>query len=354
VRRLGLHETALWLRRSMLVAAILLGISIFDPAPAADVGELFKDKTISLVVGYGPGTGNDVYMRVVQRHLGKHLPGKPNVMPVNRPGAASLAMLNYIANIAPRDGTVIGMPSRSLVVEPLLGNDQARFVGTKLSWIGSVTKDVSLCLTWHKSGIKSLDDATKRDVLVGSTGYAADSNIFPLLINEAAGTRFKPVLGYADSGAVGIAMEQGELDGYCGFTVSAIKSARPQWLQQKQVNIIVQLALSAHPDLPDVPVIFDLTRDRQARDALGFALAPQEMGRPVVGPPGMPEESLKALREGFHATMQDPEFLDDAKRTGLEILDPISGEEVTRIVRQLYATPPDIVKRFQAIRERSK
>ena len=185
--------------RCVFCAAIIVGMGVSGPAFSADGDDWFKDKTLSLIVGYGPGTGNDIYMRAVQRHLGNHLPGKPNVIPVNRPGAASLTMLNYIANVAPRDGSVIGMPSRSLVIEPLLGNDQARFDGTKLAWIGSVTKDVSVCLTWHNSGIRSLDDAIKREVLVGSTGYAADSNIFPLLINEAAGTRFKPVLGYADS-----------------------------------------------------------------------------------------------------------------------------------------------------------
>lgn len=205
-----------------------------------------------------------------------------------------------------------------------------------------------------KSGIRSLDDATKREVLVGSTGYAADSNIFPLLINETLGTRFKPVLGYADSGAVGIAMEQGELDGYCSFTVSALKSARPQWLQQNQVNIIIQLALSTHPELRDVPVIFDLAKDRQTREMLRFAFAAQEMGRPVVGPPGMPNERLEALRDAFWATMKDPEFLEDARRTGLEVLDPLPGEAVTRIVQQLYATSPNIVMRVRDIRERGK
>ncbi len=340
--------------RGLFCAAMIVGILASDPALTAEGGEWFRDKTLSLVVGYGPGTGNDIYMRAVQRHLGNHLPGKPNVIPVNRPGAASLTMLNYIANVAPRDGSVIGMPSRSLVIEPLLGNDQARFDGTKLSWIGSVTKDVSVCLTWRTSGIKSLDDARTREVLVGSTGYAADSNIFPLLINEAAGTRLKPVLGYADSGAVGLAMEQGELDGYCGFTVSAVKSARPQWLLQQQVNVIVQLAFAPHPELRNVPVILDLTKDTRQREMLHFAFAPQEMGRPVVAPPGVPEDRVAALRDAFMATMSDPEFLDDARRSGLEILDPLSGTEVTRIVQQLYATPPDIVKRFQDIREHGK
>jgi tripartite-type tricarboxylate transporter receptor subunit TctC len=335
-----------------VVAGLFLGLSIPASGAASELEGLFKGKTISFVVGYGPGTGNDLWMRVVQRHLGRHLPGQPTIIPVNRPGAASLAMLNYIANVAPADGTVIGMPSRSLVTEPLLGNDQARFDATRLSWIGSATKDVSVCLTWHTSGIASLDDATKREVLVGSTGYAADSNIFPLLLNETVGTRFRPVLGYADSGAVGIAMERGELAGYCSFTVSAIKAARPQWLALKQVNILVQLALSSHPDLRDVPVIFDLTKDRSARQMLAFAFGPQEMGRPVVAPPGVPEDRLAALRDGFRATMNDPEFLEDARRSGLEILDPLSGQDVAQIVGQLYATPPEIIVRYREIRER--
>jgi tripartite-type tricarboxylate transporter receptor subunit TctC len=312
----------------------------------------FKDKPVSMIVGYGPGTGNDLYMRAVQRHLGKHLPGKPDVIPVNMPGAASLTMLNHIANVAARDGTVIGMPSRNLVTEPLVGNDQARFRGPDLSWIGSVTKDVSVCMTWHKSGIQNLEDARGRDVVVGSTGYAADSNIFPLLINEIAGTRFKPLLGYADSGAVGIAMEQGELDGYCSFTVSAIKTARPQWLQQNLIRIVVQIAMSAHPDLPDVPVIFKLGRDQTQREIMSFAFGTQEMGRPVVAPPGVPPGVLKVLREAFMATMRDPEFLADAKRSGLEVLDPIDGEAVQRIVRDIYETSGQTIAHYKSIRDR--
>jgi tripartite-type tricarboxylate transporter receptor subunit TctC len=293
-------------------------------------------------------------MRVVQRHLGKHLPGQPEVIPVNMPGAASLTMLNYIANAAPRDGTIIGMPSRSLVTEPLLGNEQARFDGTKLSWIGSATKDVSVCMTWSKSGIASLDDARKRDVLVGSTGYAADSNMFPLLINEAAGTRLKPLLGYADSGAVGIAMEQGELDGYCGFTVSAIKSAHPQWLEQKEINVIIQISPTGHPDLRGVPLIFDFVKNDAQRATFDFAFAPQEMGRPVVAPPDVPKDRLAALRQAFADTVKDPEFLEDAKRGGLEILDPMSGEAVARLVAQLYATPAAAIQHFRELRDERK
>lgn len=338
-----------------LCAAAMLTASVLSvPARATDGVPFFKDKTISMIVGYGPGTGNDLFMRVVQRHLGKHLRGQPEVIPVNMPGAASLTMLNYIANVAARDGTVIGMPSRSLVTEPLLGNDQARFDGTKLSWIGSATKDVSVCMTWNNSGIASLADARKRDVLVGATGYAADSNMFPLLINEAAGTRLKPLLGYADSGAVGIAMEQRELDGYCGFTVSAIKSAHPQWLEQKQINVIIQISSTGHPDLEGVPLIFDFVKNDAQRAAFNFAFAPQEMGRPVVAPPDVPKDHLAALRQAFADTVKDPEFLADAKRSGLEILDPMSGEAVARLVAELYATPAVAIQHFRDLRDQQK
>jgi len=290
-------------------------------------------------------------MRAVQRHIGKHIPGRPDVVPVNMPGAASLTMLNHIANIALRDGSVIGMPSRGLVVEPLLGNTQARFDGTKLSWVGSVTRDVSVCVTWHKSGITSLEDARGRDVLVGSTGFAADSAVFPLLINQVTGTRIKPISGYADSTAVGIAMERGELDGYCGFTVSAIKTARPQWIQDKLANLIVQISLTAHPDLPNVPVIYDLARDERQRQTLSLAFGTQEMGRPVVAPPGVPSEVLKALRAAFDDTMKDPEFLAYSARSGLEVTDPISGEAVQKIVEKLYATHPEAIQTFKQIRD---
>jgi tripartite-type tricarboxylate transporter receptor subunit TctC len=336
--------------RSGFLAIVLSAMLAGGAACAQSV--TFKDRQISMLVGYGPGTGNDLYMRAVQRHLGKHLPGTPEITPVNMPGAASLTMLNYIANASARDGTVIGMPSRNLVTEPLIGNDQARYDGAKLSWIGSVTKDVSVCLTWHASGIRTLEDAKRREVLVGSTGYAADSNTFPFLINDAAGTKLKPLLGYADSGVVGLAMERGELDGYCAFTVSAIKTARPQWISEKQINIIVQIAMSAHPDLPGVPVIAHFARDQRERDLFAFAFGSQEMGRPVMAPPGVPPDRLQALREGFMATMKDPEFLEEARRMGLEVLDPLSGEAVERIVRDLYAKPADIIRAYREVRER--
>jgi hypothetical protein len=259
-------------------------------------------------------------------------------------------MMNYLYTTAPRDGTAIGVPSRNLAVEPLLGNAQARYDALKFTWLGSMSRDVSTCITWHTSAIKTIEDAKRREVPVGATGAPADSNIFPKLLNTALGTKFKPVLGYPDSAAVGIAMERGELDGYCSFTWSAIKSARAQWLAQKQINVILQLSLSKHAELPDVPLVMDLAKDDASRKLFALAFGTQKMGRPVAAPPDVPAERAQALRQAFDATMADPEFLADAKRTKIEIDGPIPGREVDDILKQIYATPKDLVAKFEAIR----
>jgi tripartite-type tricarboxylate transporter receptor subunit TctC len=290
-------------------------------------------------------------MRLLARHIGKHIPGQPAIMPENMPGAGSIVMMNYLYNVAPRDGTTIGVPSRNLALEPLLGNEQARYDALKFVWLGSMTREVSTCITWHTSGVRTIEDATRREVSVGATGAPADSNIFPKLLNAFLGTRFKTVLGYPDSAAVGLAMERRELDGYCSFTWSAIKSARPQWLAEKKINFLLQLSLSGHPELADVPLVMDLAKDDAARQVFAPAFGTQKMGRPVAAPPGVPADRAQALRQAFDATMADPEFRDDAARGGLELDQPISGEEVTGILERIYATPKPLVERFKSIRD---
>jgi tripartite-type tricarboxylate transporter receptor subunit TctC len=272
------------------------------------------------------------------------------MVPENMPGAGGIVMFNHLYNVAARDGTVIAHPSRSLVTEPLYGNAQARYDALKFGWIGSMNRDVATCITWGKSGIKSIEDAKRREVAVGSTGASAESNYFPKLLNAVLGTRFKTVLGYPDSGAVGIAMERGELDGYCSFTWAAIKSARPHWLEHKQINVILQLSMAKHPELPDVPLVADLVHDEASRQILTLAFGAQKMGRPVATTPDVPAERLDALRRAFDATMQDADFRADAKRSGLEVEGPITGEDVAGTLRDIYATPKAIVQRYEAIR----
>jgi tripartite-type tricarboxylate transporter receptor subunit TctC len=320
------------------------------PLAAQTPEEFYSRKTVRMLVGFGPGTGNDLYMRVLARHLAKHIPGHPLIIPENMPGAASLGMINYLYNAAPRDGSVLGMPSRNLLTEPLFGDPQARFKASEFAWLGSMSRDTALCFTWHASGIRTLDDAKRQDVLVGSTGQASNSFFFPHLLNSLFGTRLKPIIGYPDSGAIGLAMERGELQGYCSFTLAGIKSARPQWLEQKQINILAQMTLRAHPDLPGVPVVTDLTGDPSVRRLLALVLGDQEMGRPLAGPPNMPADRVQTLRGAFDALIKDPDFLADAKMSGVDVDGPLDGQAVGKIVDELYATPPDIIERVKALR----
>jgi hypothetical protein len=342
------------LHRGLICALLtVLLCACAGPLAAQTPEEFYGKKQIRMLVGFGPGTGNDLYMRVLARHLGKHIPGHPLIVPENMPGAASLGMINYLYNAAARDGSVIGMPSRNLLTEPLFGNPQARFKASEFSWLGSLSRDTALCFTWHASGIRTLDDARRQEVLVGSTGQASNSFFFPRLLNSLLGTRFKAIIGYPDSGAIGIAMERGELQGYCSFTLAAIRSARPQWLAEKEINILVQMTLRPHPDLPGIPVVTDLVSEGAARRLLALVLADQEMGRPLAGPPGMPPDRTQALREAFGAVLSDADFLADAKRSGVDVDGPIGGEAVGRIVDELYATPPDIIARVKTLRDRN-
>jgi tripartite-type tricarboxylate transporter receptor subunit TctC len=330
-------------------------LSLSCPATAQpSVESFYKNQRVRMLVGYGVGTGNDLYLRLLARHIGKHIPGTPAMVPENMPGAGGIVMFNHLYNVAARDGSVIAHPSRSLVTEPLFGNQQARYDALKFGWLGSINRDVATCITWAKnggkSGIASIEDAKRREVAVGSTGASAESNYFPKLLNTVLGTRFKTVLGYPDSGAVGIAMERGELDGYCSFTWAAIKSARPNWLTNKQINVILQLSMAKHPELPDVPLVADLARDEASRQIFTLAFGAQKMGRPVTTTPGVPPERLAVLRQAFDATMRDPNFQDDARRNGLEAEGPITGAEVDEVLRDIYATPKAIVQRYEAIR----
>ena len=329
---------------------LLAAMVAAPPLAAETVAEFYKGKQLRILIGYGPGTGYDVYGRVLGRHLATHLPGAPNILPQNMPGAASLTMVNHLYNVAPRDGTAIAVPARNLFVEPLYGNDQARFEARKFSWIGSISQDVATCFTWHNTGIATIADAQAREVLVGATGPLSGSYQSPLILNAVLGTKFKVITGYADSGEIGLAMERGELEGYCSFTWGSIKSARPQWIEQKQINLILQMTLRKHPELPTVPSVMDLAKDDEARQLLTLVYADQEMGRPVAGPPDIPADRLAALRLAFDATMADAAFRDDAKRSAIDI-EPIDGAAVEQIVAKLYATPKAIIDKVVAIRK---
>ena len=321
------------------------------PAVAQSPAEFYRSHTVTFLIGYPTGNGYDAYSRLLIRHLGRHMPGNPTIVAENMPGAGSMVMINHLYNLAVKDGSVIGLPSRDLIIEPLLGNSQAKFVPRKLAWIGSMNKDTAVCVAWGKTGVKTLEQAKERPLAVGATGTASGSFLLPQLLNAVLGTKFKIILGYPDASAVNIALERGELEGFC-TSYAAIETARPQWLAEHQVNVLAQLGMTRSADI-DAPVVLDMTRDEAARQAMTLVFASQEMGRPVAGPPGMPADRLQAMRTAFDATMKDPAFLEEAKRQRFAI-DAITGAEVDAVLARMYATPKPIIDKVVALRPEEK
>jgi tripartite-type tricarboxylate transporter receptor subunit TctC len=312
------------------------------PAAADPVEDFYRGRNVTMVIGYSVAGGYDNYARVVARHLGNHIPGHPTVLPQNMPGAGSLRSANWLYNAAPKDGSVIGMFSRGMAMEPLIGTSQTSFDAQKFSWLGSGTNEVSTCVTWHESAVKTWADALKIPFTVGGEGSGSDPDIFATVVRNVFGVKLRLVSGYPGSAEVALAIERREVDGRCGWSYSSLRLQRPDWITNKQVNILVQLALAKTPELPDVPLITDFaTTDRQ-RQILRLVFSRQAMARPFTAPPGIPADRKQALRKAFTDTMADPAFLDEAKQRGIEV-NPVSGVEIDALIGDLYRSPADVV-----------
>jgi tripartite-type tricarboxylate transporter receptor subunit TctC len=319
------------------------------PALAQGPGDFFKDRHVDLYIGYSVGGGYDIYARLVARHLGKHVPGGPTIVPRNMEGAGSLRLANWLYAVAPKDGSAIAAIGRGAPFDKLLGRPGIAFDGSQFSWIGSANDEVSVCVSWHTSGVSTFADLTQKPLIVGAAGAGSDDDQFPRVMNGVLGTKMRIVTGYPGGNEVILAMERGEVGGRCGWSWSSIKANPPAWVAEKKINILTQFGLSRHPDLPEVPLVTDFATDDEQRGILKLILARQALGRPFVAPPAIPPDRLAALRDVFVATMKDPDFLADAGRLKLEIR-PLSGEQASLVVTQIYAqTSPDVAKRAAAL-----
>ena len=327
---------------------IALVLAFAANARADAVAEFYRGRSITLTIGYSAGGGYDAYGRVVARHLGKHIPGHPAVIAQNMPGAGSLRSANFLYNVAAKDGTAIGHFSRGLAMEPLIGTSATQFDARRFAWLGSGTDEVSICTTWHTSPVKTWNDMLTIPFTVGGEGSGSDPDIFSAVVKNAFGVKLKLVSGYPGSAEVALAIERGEVDGRCGWSWSSLKLLKPDWIANKRINIIAQLALKKSAELPDVPLIFDFATTDQQRQILKLVLSRQSMARPFAAPPDLPVERKAALRTAFERTMADPEFLAEARQRGLEV-NPVSGAEIDRLVDELYRTAPDIVAEVRAI-----
>jgi tripartite-type tricarboxylate transporter receptor subunit TctC len=326
-------------------AAALLATLPISSACAQAPADFYKGRTVDLQIGYSVGGGYDLYARMLARHLGRHIPGNPTVIPRNMEGAGSLRLANWLYTAAPKDGTSIGATSRGMAFDPLLGATGAQFDAARFNWIGSANDEVSVCVAWHTTGFTTFDDLMKKELLIGGTGPGDDTIQFGKVLSGVLGAKLKIIAGYPGGNDAVLAMERGELQGRCGWSYSSIKAAHPDWLAQKKIAILVQFALAKHPELPDVPLITDLARNEDQQKLLKFVFARQVMGRPYLAPPGLAPATVAALRRAFMATMADKEFLADAERSKLEIT-PVSGERIQELVTELYKTPPELTKRL--------
>ncbi len=332
--------------RAMAAATIVAATASF--AQAQSPAEFYKGRNLDLYVGYTSGGGYDLYARLLARHMGKHIPGNPTIVVKNMEGAGSLRLANWLANVAPKDGSVIGTIGRGTAFDPLLGRKAAQFDGKAYSWIGSANNEVSVCGAWHTSGINSFDDLLQKPLVVGGTSASADTDQFPKVVNGVLGTQMRVITGYGGGSQVNLAMERGEVQGRCGWSWSSVLSTNKQWVDEKKFVIFVQLALEKHADLPNVPLITDLAKTEEQRQILRMVFARQVMGRPFLAPPGVPADRLAVLRKAFMDTMADKEFLKEADKAQMEIT-AVSGEVLDKLVREVYATPPTVIQKAAEI-----
>lgn len=311
------------------------------PSRGDEVEKFYKGRTVTLLVGVSPGGGYDLYARLLSQFLPKHIPGTPTVIVQNMPGAGGLRLANYLYSAAPKDGSVFGTFSRSVPTVPLF-QTSVTFDATKFAWLGSISRDTSICVSNGTSPIKTWRDMLTKPLSMGGQGAGTDSDIYSRLYRSMLGAQIKLVSGYPGTRDITLAMERGEVDGTCGLSWGTIKTVHSAWLTQKSVNLLLQAGLEKDPELPDVPLASDLVDDPEKKKVMYLYFAPQAMGRPFTAPPGIPADRKAALIKAFGDTMKDPEFLAATAQQKLDV-SPMTGSEIENLVRQLYATPADVV-----------
>ena len=330
------------LKRLFVLTPLL--VLVAATARAQPAAEFYKGKNIDLYIGYSVGGGYDIYARLLARHMGRHLPGNPTIVPKNMEGAGSLRLANWLYRVAPKDGTAFGTIGRGIAFDPMLGGKGAQFKATEFGWIGSANDEVSVCAAWGTSPIARFEDLYTRELIVGGTGATADTDFFPKIVNGVLGTKMRVVSGYPGGNDITLAMQRGEVHGRCGWSWSSIKANHPTWVKDGTLKLLVQLSLDKHDDLPNVPVIMEKVKTDEQRAILRLVFARQVMGRPFLAPPGVPAERMALLRKAFMETMKDRDFLAEAEKMKLEIT-PVSGEKVQDLVAEVYRTPAGIVQK---------
>jgi tripartite-type tricarboxylate transporter receptor subunit TctC len=337
--------------RTWRALILLLGTvgSIGGSAVAAfgqEATPYFKGKQVRLYVGSATGGGYDAFARVIAAHMYRHIPGQPNIIVQNMPGAGSLVLANHVYNLGPKDGTEIGAVNPQISTDPMFHSDRVKFDPRKFNWIGSALRENHVGVAWHTTAFKAFDDAFKMELVVAGSGGSTDT--YPDFTNGLLDTRFKVVSGYKGTKEGMLAMERGEVTGNVGITWASLKATGGDWVGKQQVRVFVQFGLTKHPELPDVPWIYDYARNDDDRAAMDLVFASQEFGRPYIAPPGVPAPIIAILRKAFDDTMDDPAFQAEAAHRQLD-LEPVGGAEIQKIMDKIYTASPAVIERVKKI-----
>lgn len=332
--------------RTVAAAAVSMAVCA-TPAAAQSLEDFYKGKQINLIIGFAPGAGYDTYARLLARHYGNHMPGKPGVVVQNMPGAGSLKAANHIYNLAAKDGSVLGMFASSTAFEPLFGGEGAQFETAKFTWIGNMDESIGTCVAWQNTGIDTFDDLMVKDTIFGGSGPAAVTSQHALALKHLLGAKIKLVQGYNGAGDVKLAMARGEVQASCGFALSSIKSQHATEWKSGQFKIIVQLAIEKSPELAGVTHLYDYAKDEETRQVFDLVFGRHVIGRPISAPPNLPTDRKQALRSAFMTTMKDQAFLADADKLKLDV-SASDGEGVEKLFARFFSYPKSAVDKAVA------
>jgi tripartite-type tricarboxylate transporter receptor subunit TctC len=330
--------------RAPLIAILLSALILSVGSAQADDG-FYKGKTVSMYFGATVGGAHHGYAMLIGRHLGKHLPGHPNVVVKSMPGGGSRTLANYLSFKAPKDGTEFGHIDRNLLLDPLLFPERNTQVDPKrLNWVGSPSSEFMFCVTWHTSAVQTVDDLKTKKFVIPSLGTDSSDIVSANLMNALLGANVHVVRGYPGGTEMNLAMERGEVDGRCGWGWNSIKATKLDWIASKQMKLLVQFSLEPHPDLKHVPTMGQLASSQDDRDLLALMFANQKAGRPYMAPAGLPPGRVATLRDGFARALADPALLEEARRQKLDI-DLVSGSDIDDVVKIIFSSRPEVVDR---------
>jgi len=333
-------------RRSCAGIVVLLGLAAVS-ARADQVADFYHGKTLSLIIGTSSGNDYDFRARLLARHLGRHIPGEPTIVPQNMPGVGGVKAANYLASIAPHDGTTLHLIMSNMMSSEAIGAQGVQFDTRKFFWVGNTTSTPNVTVAWYKSGITAIEQVKARELIVGAPGGTVGV-VYATAMNGLLGTKFKIVTGYPGGNEVNLAMERGEIDGRASNSWAAWKSTHPDWVKDKKIVVLAQIGLKRAPDLADVPLLYELAHIDMDRQVLTFLSADTAIARSLVVTPDTPPERVEALRRAFDDTMRDPDFIAEAEKAQLDV-DPMPGAEAQKIADSIVNTPPEVVARAKAL-----